>query len=444
MINTEDLNYKDNFIPLFPFNEPNQSAVIAKDQVLIKDSNENILFNLDAEIRLDLLPKPRIHIHVTNIDELDYSKRVELSTLAITQELYSLELKSHKKHINAYITSSHLSNPKEYSLIFSPPSEPIIGLGNEDTQMQYVVFHLFNFKRICANKGSYCENVHLEADNWVIELKSLAESENNFEILKKEGGYGLTHIGHLRKKDNTFISGKEAREMLNALRYFFSFAKGNWCNPVCAVGFDSSDRVWELWSSPIESCFSQKGSWFDEHHSEQLENLFPGFINHWVTEDWNDTLQKVIYWYLNANTSRIDAGIILTQSALERLSYEYFKTKSDAPAESASASYKLRRLFSSLNIPVDIAETTLELKKMGDKWKWDDAPHALTEMRNYLVHPKNKYHPEKLGPAIYDSWNLGLWYLELILLKECEYSETYCNRLNPGWVGNVEKVPWEK
>ena len=64
-----------------------------------------------------------------------------------------------------------LVKSKGILIIFSPPSEPIVGIGNDDTQMQYVVFHLFNFKKICANKRKYCEDVHLEADNWVVELK---------------------------------------------------------------------------------------------------------------------------------------------------------------------------------------------------------------------------------------------------------------------------------
>lgn len=41
----------------------------------------------------------------------------------------------------------------------------------------------------------------------------------------------------------------------------------------------------------------------------------------------------------------------------------------------------------------------------------------------------------------YDTWNLGLWYLELSLLKLCGYSETYYNRIKRGWVGGVEEVP---
>ena len=67
----EDCFYKDKFVPLFPFSEPNKSVVIAKDQVLIKDSDETVLFALNAEIRLDLLPRPRIHVYITNIEELD-------------------------------------------------------------------------------------------------------------------------------------------------------------------------------------------------------------------------------------------------------------------------------------------------------------------------------------------------------------------------------------
>jgi hypothetical protein len=462
------MNDKDQFVPLFPFGEPNQSTVIAKDQVLIKDSNDTVLSTVNAEIRLDLVPRPRIRVHTTNMEELDYPERLELAWMLRTEELFSLELKNHKKHIKAFVTTCHLSNPKELSLIFSPYSEPIVGIGNDDTQMQYVVFHLFNFKKILANRGSYSKHVNLEANNWVVELKSLAESDSIFKKLRSEGGYGLTHVGCLRKKDNTPISGKEARDMLDMLYYFFSFAKGTWCNPVCAVGFNSSDRVWESWSSPEEPGFSRPSSWFDEHHSEQLENVFPGFMNKWNDEDWNDTLQKVIYWYMVANTSRIDAGIILAQSALERLSSEHFKAN---PIKKGNTAKKLRCLFRDLNIPVDLTENTPILKKLADKVnnviddklktltqdvtklksmkqledsKWTDSPSAFTGMRNYLVHSKNIYDPLEFGPAIYDSWNLELWYLELSLLKECEYSETYCNRLNSKWVGEVEKVPWEK
>lgn len=460
------MNDKDQSLPLFPFGAPNQSMIIAKDQVLIKDSNETVLSTVNAEIRLDLVPRPEINVHVIDIEELDISEILNLASMHSKNNSFSLELKNHNKKINAYIKIHKVSNSKERSLIFSLFSEPLVGVGDDNTQMQYVVFYLYNFKKIIANKGRYSKHVNLEADNWVVELKSFVDSDNTFKKLKSEGGYGLTHVCCLRKKDGAPISGKEARDKLDMLYYFFSFAKGAWCNPVCAVGFDSSNRVWESWSSPKESCSRSLGSWFDEHHLEQLENLFPGFMKKWNDEDWNDTLHKVIYWYVISNTSETDTGIILAQSALERLYYQKLKEASanatSKPKDPERVSLKLNNLFCKLNLPIKlIEESTPRLKKLADdvneyvnenitdkkkkaKMVWNDAASALTGMRNYLVHPVNEYDSVKFGPAIYDANKLGLWYLELSLLKECGYSETYRNRLTAKSIEEVEKVPWEK
>lgn len=83
------MNNKDQFVPLFPFGEPNQSTVIAKDKVLIKDSDEIVLSTVNAEIRLDLVPRPRIRVHITNIEELDNSERVELAWMLASDKFFS-------------------------------------------------------------------------------------------------------------------------------------------------------------------------------------------------------------------------------------------------------------------------------------------------------------------------------------------------------------------
>ena len=135
-------------------------------------------------------------------------------------------LKSSKKQFEGFVINSDLFNLNGPSLTFTLSSEPIVGIGSDETHMQYVIFHLFNFKKICANKGRYCEDVHLEADNWIVELKSFAESKNNFGKLEKEGGYGLTHICCLRKKDNNLISGKKSeRNSISARNTFYLLQK---------------------------------------------------------------------------------------------------------------------------------------------------------------------------------------------------------------------------
>lgn len=255
MINIKYIGYKDNFISFFPSCEPNQSVVIAKDEVLIKDKSGNVLLYGSAEVRLDLLPQPRVHVYVTNKKELNEIEKLELFTLyssLITENLFRLLLRSSGKQFEGFIINSDLFNKNGPSLVFSSRFEPMVCVGDDSTTMQYIVFHLFNFKKILGTSISKklrdttpyrAEYVNLNSDKWIVELKSLAESDHNFKKLKSEGGYGLTHIGCLRKKDNTLISGKEAREILYSLEYFFSFAKGAQCNPVYPIGFDSTGRI---------------------------------------------------------------------------------------------------------------------------------------------------------------------------------------------------------
>ena len=111
------------------------------------------------------------------------------------------------------------------------------------------------------------------------------------------------------------------------------------------------------------------------------------------------------------------------------------------------ASDKLRILFSKLGIPMEIPSSSnllSDLREMASQndCNWMDAPHAFTEMRNGIVHPKTKkrnkiYHAPgyaKLGTAF-----LGLWYLELVLLAMFKYQGCYANRLENQ---NLEVVPW--
>src|SRR5206468_3886614 len=82
--------------------------------------------------------------------------------------------------------------------------------------------------------------------------------------------------------------------------------------------------------------------------------LFPAFMAKWENENWRAAISEVLYWYLNSNqaTRGTDAGIILTQSAIERFSYEYAvkdrRLVESGGFKSLKASDKFRLLFSSL------------------------------------------------------------------------------------------------
>lgn len=164
----------------------------------------------------------------------------------------------------------------------------------------------------------------------------------------------------------------------------------------------------------------------------------------WKDEGWREALREAIYWYLRANDSSwlIDekGGIILAQAAIERLSYEKERRSlsSKNKFRKTPASYRLRRLFSSLDIPIDLPDKTDELRKLKDRMNWRDAPDVLKEIRNSVVHPEREVAISR--EAYCEAWKLLLWYLELSILGICGYAEKYMNRLR--W--EMEEVPWEK
>jgi hypothetical protein len=438
--------------PLYEFLKPNESVLVKKIKASV--SVRGKIYEEDAEVYLDFLPRAKIHIYAS-IPQMVLLKDIE--TLAIAG-----------KDIPGFATGATFSSSEgKAEIVWCPKMEPVIGYGDQNTQMVTVVFHLFNYIDFFGNRnsmeqtekeshGTKCVIQHsirhldIKTDGWDVELKTLKTSADTFKILTETGGYCLTHVGRLQKEDRTSFDGKTAEELLTALHFFLSFSRGMWCNPCLAVGFDDKEnRVWETWASP-RGHWGSPSSWFDPHHCEQLANLFPGFMAKWGNEDWREALQEVIYWYLNSNCSSlgigigIGAGIILTQTAIERLSFEYaVRHKKLVGADGFKdlrASDKFRLLFSSLDIPIDIPASLPELQGLAKQFKWLDAPHAITEVRNSLVHPEHK-RSGQFDEAFYPVWNLGQWYLELALLRICDYSGTYGNRLVQRWIGEVETVP---
>jgi hypothetical protein len=184
--------------------------------------------------------------------------------------------------------------------------------------------------------------------------------------------------------------------------------------------------------------------------ASQAEILFPLLVKRWQqSEEWKDCLHSAIYWYTQANMGGaslgLDAAIILAQSALERLAYHHpvvdKKMISPEGLDRLKASDRMRLLFSSLNLPAEIGAATPEIQKVASRLNWVDAPHALTDIRNELVHPVRK---KQVGDCIHDAWQLSMWYLELSVLALCGYDDTYMSRLTARCETDSETVPWRK
>jgi hypothetical protein len=79
---------------------------------------------------------------------------------------------------------------------------------------------------------------------------------------------------------------------------------------------------------------------------------------------------------------------------------------------------------------------------LAKELNWD-GPKAITEVRNFIVHP-GKENKRLTGREIpyWEVLNLALWYLELVFLHLFGHEGVYANRLISGrYIGDVSPVP---
>ncbi len=361
--------------------------------------------------------------------------------------------------IPGFRTSGHYNLVSNELTITWCPSHNSVSISEQEKKhISHAFCHLFNFLDVSGSrkfpyqKNGYrgrIDHIDLDTYHWKIELKSLGKTQEIIRSLNEEGGYQLTHAGRIQKLDGSAFSGNELSDCLTMLTFLLSFARGCWCNPVCSVGIDrASDVVLESWSVPRESWKPHVG-WLSAQNDTQLPSFASSFSKKWSNEDWRETLRETIYWYLNANDSSqgIDTGIILAQAAIEKLSYQYVVIEKRLILRegfrSLVASDKFRILMSSLKIPIDIPTESRDITNIANDKIWLDAPHALTDIRNALIHPeRGSFSFSDNLDSFYQAWKLSLWYLELSILAVCEYKGTFYNRLKDGYESDAEEVPW--
>jgi hypothetical protein len=159
----------------------------------------------------------------------------------------------------------------------------------------------------------------------------------------------------------------------------------------------------------------------------------------WNDLAWKETLSYAVYWFVRANSAAAggDGSLILSQAALEILSWTYLVTcsgMSRTQFKSLKAVEAFRELLNRMGIPPEVPASLRLLQGIST-----DGAAAIVAVRNDLVHP------EKRGgvlPAT-EAWTLAQRYIELVILKLCGFDGEYANRtVSPRWVGQVERVPW--
>ena len=448
--------------PVYSQVGPNQPIELGS--VAIQFTHEDKTYQRTANVITRFLPSDRL-LFIVQADDM---AKDPFWTLGIGYSLIDekyIELRLTDKGVTVEAFCVHVGADE----IAFMPKRSLITTTPRSESLSTVVFHLFNFPDFLGSDDysltsgeppfhgvKRCGRIILKAGGWSITIAATDKTDSLVKSLQQQGGYVITHMGKIEREDGSVFSTEQVEHLLSCVRQFLSFALGRWVGITLPVGFDATGkRVFEQWDLPLTTAGSWNGSysWFDAHHGGLLSGVFPGFFDLWSSDSWKEHLRVALYWYLAANERStgigVDAGIILAQTALERLAWAYCVEHRKMVSQKAflqrglSATDKLHMLITTLGIPIELPGTMTTLNaKPGEKWA--DILDAITSIRNALVHPSEKKSFLR-SSHYYEAWLLSMWLLDLVLLRLCKHTGDYANRLaDRRCVGIVEQVPWAK
>lgn len=428
-----------------PSERLNRSYTLAETTVVVVVDSGNV--SVPATITLELAPRPKV------VFECAFAwTEVEAANEIVDKREVEMLL------ANGISVDAVLGSPTTIGggirLAFIPKSERVT-VRDENVGMTRCKFALINFPSIWGEhdvkrypdpskpgSGLIYQRFQLRADPWMVEITGVDSVMSVHFGLLERGGSALTHTGTIVRTDDKQFSSDELKSFLSTLHLFLSFARGSYCGLTYLSGHDTRrNRVWEQWGTyQVEPWQRELPSWLDPGGSHQLSSVFVGFQMLLNDPAKSDAVSKVVQWYLRCNESNEpEVGVVLSHAALERLSYLINGPKVHQQFEGDWMADALRANGVDPSLPVECSK----LSALDKTHRWSHGPHALTVIRNDLVHPDNRsgpFHHE----AIREAQSLGLHYIELILLRMSGFTGQFVNRLNgaKSIASRIEVVPW--
>lgn len=410
--------------------EPNQPIALASTNIVEVDGQQ---VQTPVEVALRLLPRPTVTI------EAD-----ALPNNVLAKERFQIRL-GNGAGLEAMVRAFNVGT-SQGSLV---PARQPVDVIDKGLPLKKVNFGILNFPLMYGNQSTWSEekqgfsaipHAKMVVGNWCVEITGLPNVSDIVKELQQHSGYGLTYAGCITHNDDGNLSIQIAEQLLTALRAFLSFARGAACSLTLVEGIDQNgQQSWLRWGAHQVEPWMSLNSWFRVVKGDEvLSDLFPKFWSLLDSdEERRNSILRSVDWYLQSNTSPPHVGIILTVAALERLSFRVLGRERKGREPNGVF---IKKALEELQIPLDIPSGYGALSRVQS---WKHGPHALVEIRNDLTHPKQRYDPVS-DIAIHEAWNLGQWYIEMILLHMLTFRGKYMNRL-ADWgdqAGTLVPVPW--
>lgn len=434
-------------VPAVEMVRPNERVEIYKGPAIFLHTNGQI--SAFVEIYLQWLPK---HVVVFNSDSGELFMLKDRESLRIDLPEIGCD------HGPLLVTNSLISSdkpPHEKGLINSPFVVRYNALKANDCFK--VIFGVTNFravlgkgiKKLKKDGGWSFKNgrIELPGDDFTINIDYVSTNIEH-SSLREDGGFFNTWAGELRRMDGQPIIHGEAMTVLNEVRCFLSFLNGRWVAPSLIKGYNKEDEIiWEDYSCFFTDPYEEVTSWLPQMIGDEIGELWRSF-RRIISEDRDNPIITLIFWYLEANSYLSVGRIIFLQNAYELLfNWEIIEVRamlSDEAGRKLRMSDKIRLILSTIDYKSELPSKFIKkfAVEIDKKKELNDFPYMFTEIRNSLVHSNTKKRslidnlPDLFIDAILET---GIFYLELLILKKLNYSGKIASRISESvWRGANE------
>ena len=337
-------------------------------------------------------------------------------------------------------------------------------IGDKSLKAQKFKFSLLNFQDflgeniVSDNNGITTLSrgrILLKHESFEVYIDKDIFYKEKFKLLKEEGGYQILYNGEINFfKDS--MGFEEIKGLIKAIGVFLSFVSGKKNSPLFTTAIYQDEILYKDFSCDIIKSYEYRHIWCNLNSTHYLNNLFLNFYQIWKSNSDNEFfLSSIVHWYINVNcnTSYNEGSLVIAQTALELL-YNWLIVENKKliigkDSESISAASKIRLLISHLSITYDVPSKFENLEIYRKDNKLNDGVEAIVQIRNAIVHSQEakRLKLKKINDmAIYESVQLSLWYIELVVLYILKFEDKYVNRCsNENVVAKkLEMVPWFK
>ncbi len=402
--------------PIFRMDNVNDNITLYDGLIYIKTSNGQF-FDRNGKVFWSWLPRPNI-LFECSIDELNqfnfiYGKyEIHLHDIDTKCEGFTTRQRTHG---NTVMIRGVLSS----------------GIEKTNGAIDRLKFHIANLNKYVgthikklSKNGIHLGRISLQYKEWNIIIDELDDYSENNIIHEYNGGFKITHVGVITRRDGNLFELNDARDLLDKLRLFFGFVESRHCPPLLLVGERNSELVSLSYKAAALSSFRGRTNWCPPNLAvNAMVAVWNGFEN--LHSLFGNLLSVLISYLVTANAQAEQSQrIIFATTILEMLFWKMVnKDGMLQDADKLRLADKIRLLLLLYDIPLNIPKAFTKLSLAAQN-KWFDGPHAITEIRNSFTHAKNMERVLDFDVIpVHQAVELALWYAETVLLKNIGVTE---------------------